>query len=60
MPELELCKVDQIYYIGSDPEIFDFLHFDNFRPVNDISEQFHMAVTKLGILSFNLRYWVAF
>jgi hypothetical protein len=53
MPELELCKV------GSncvDPEFFDFLNFINFRHVNDISETFLIAGTKLGIFSFNLRY----
>jgi hypothetical protein len=34
----------------------DFLNFVNFRHVHDISETFHMAGTKLGIFSFNLRY----
>jgi hypothetical protein len=53
MPELEL---DQIYYISVDPEFSNFFNFFNFRHVNDISETFHMAGTKLGILSFNLRY----
>jgi hypothetical protein len=51
MPELELCKV------GSNLlQFFDFLNFVNFRHVTDITEKYHMAGTKLGIVSFNLRY----
>jgi hypothetical protein len=46
-----------IYYISLDPEIFDFINYVNFRHGNDISETFHMAGTKLGIFSFNLRYY---
>jgi hypothetical protein len=45
-----------IYNISLDPEFFDFFNFVNFRHINDISETFHMAGTKLGIFSFNLRY----
>jgi hypothetical protein len=44
------------WIISVDPEFFDFLNFVNFRHINDISETFHMAGTKLGIFSFNLRY----
>jgi hypothetical protein len=46
-------KLDQVYYISLDPIFFDFLSFVN---VTDISETFHMAGKKLGIISFNLRY----
>jgi hypothetical protein len=43
MPELELCKLDQMYYISLDPEFFDFFkNFVNFRHVTDISEKFHV------------------
>jgi hypothetical protein len=50
------AKLDQIYYISLYPEFFDLLNFVNFRHVYDISETFHIAGTKLGIFSFNLRY----
>jgi hypothetical protein len=49
MPELELelfkVRSNLLHKLG--PEIFDFLNFVDFQYVNDISETFHMAVTKL-------------
>jgi hypothetical protein len=55
MPQLKLCKVGSNLLHKLGPRIFRlFKNFVNVRHVNDISETFHMARTKLGIFSFNL------